>query len=171
MAAKDDYLLSDLADLGFLTPQQISAAQTEAQEHNEGVVDTLVKNRVIRAQDVTTAKAAHFGVEMISLAETKIPDDALASIPRHIAKRYKVIPVLKHPHSIVVALSDPSDLSTIDSLQHVLHKEIEVRVTSDEEIDAALGKLYGAGDDSVASMIQNITEGNVEVANIKGDVD
>ena len=170
MAAKDDYLISDLADLGFLTPQQIASAQAEAQEHNEGVVETLIKNKVIRSQDVTTAKAAHFGVEMVSLADTRIPDEALNAVPRHIAKRYKVIPIYVHDHSVVIAMSDPSDLSTIDSLHHVLHKEIEVRVASDEEIEATLTKLYGGGDDSVASMIQNITEGNVEVANLKGDV-
>ncbi|HAM72997.1 MAG TPA: type II secretion system protein E [Verrucomicrobiales bacterium] len=163
MAAKDDYLLSDLIDLGFLTKQQVDAAQVEADAAAEGVIDTLLKKRLIRVADVTTAKAAHFGVEMISLAEMRIADDVLSAVPRHIAKRYKVVPVYIHDHSVVIALSDPSDLSTLDSLHHVLHKEIEMRVASEDEIDAALAKFYGGDDESVASMIQNITEGEVEV--------
>jgi len=163
VAAKDDYLLSDLIDLGFLTKQQVDAAQVEADAAAEGVIDTLLKKRLIRVADVTTAKAAHFGVEMISLAEMRIADDVLSAVPRHIAKRYKVVPVYIHDHSVVIALSDPSDLSTLDSLHHVLHKEIEMRVASEDEIDAALAKFYGGDDESVASMIQNITEGEVEV--------
>lgn len=170
MAAKDDYLLNDLIDLGFLTKQQVDSAQAEAESAGEGVVDTLLKKKLIRVQDVTTAKAAHFGVEMVSLAEVKLTDEVLGSVPRHIAKRYKIVPVYVHDHSVVVAISDPSDLSTLDSLHHVLHKEIEMRVASEEEIDAALTKYYGGGDDTVASMIQNITEGEVEVGSLKGDV-
>lgn len=170
MAAKDDYLINDLVELGFLTKYQVDSAQAEAATTGEGVVDTLVKNKVIRTQDVTTAKAAHFGVEMVSLGDIKIGDDVLSVVPRHIAKRYRVIPIYTHDRSVVVALSDPSDITTIDSLNHVLHKEVEVRVASEEEIEAMLTKLYGGGDDSVASMIQNITEGEVEIGTMTKDV-
>ncbi len=170
MATKDDYLLSDLVDLGFLTKPQVDAATAEADAAGEGVVDTLLKKKLIRVADVTTAKAAHFGVEMISLGDFRIGDEVLATVPRHIAKRYKVIPVYVHDHSVVIALSDPSDLSTLDSLHHVLHKEIEMRVASEDEIEAALTKFYGGGDDTVASMIQNITEGEVEVGTLTKDV-
>ena len=69
MAAKDDYLLNDLIDLGFLTKNQVDSARAEAESSGEGVVDTLLKKKLVRVQDVTTAKAAHFGVEMVSLAE------------------------------------------------------------------------------------------------------
>ena len=170
MAAKDDYLLNDLVELGFLTKYHVDSATAEAASTGEGVVDTLVKKKTIRTQDVTTAKAAHFGVEMVSLSDIRIGDDVLSVVPRHIAKRYRVIPIYAHDRSVVVALSDPSDITTIDSLNHVLHKEVEVRVASEEEIDAMLTKLYGGGDDSVASMIQNITEGEVEIGTMTKDV-
>lgn len=170
MAAKDDYLLNDLVDLGFLTKQQVDSARAEAESSGDGVIDTLIKKKVIRAQDVTTAKAAHFGVEMVNLSDLKPTDEVLAAVPRHIAKRYKVVPVYVHDHSVVIALSDPSDLSTLDSLHHVLGKEIEMRVASDDEIEACLTKYYGGSGDSVASMIQNITEGEVEVASLSGPV-
>ncbi|MBL9167512.1 MAG: Flp pilus assembly complex ATPase component TadA [Verrucomicrobiales bacterium] len=170
MAAKDDYLLNDLIDLGFLTKNQVDSAHAEADSSGEGVVDTLLKKKLIRVQDVTTAKAAHFGVEMVSLAEVKLTDEVLGAVPRHIAKRYKVVPVYVHDNSVVVAISDPSDLSTLDSLHHVLNKDIEMRVASDDEIEAALNKYYGGSGDSVASMIQNITEGEVEVGTLSGPV-
>ncbi len=170
MAAKDDYLLNDLVELGFLTKYHVDSATAEAASTGEGVVDTLVKKKTIRTQDVTTTKAAHFGVEMVSLSDIRIGDDVLSVVPRHIAKRYRVIPIYAHDRSVVVALSDPSDITTIDSLNHVLHKEVEVRVASEEEIDAMLTKLYGGGDDSVASMIQNITEGEVEIGTMTKDV-
>jgi type IV pilus assembly protein PilB len=163
MAAKDDYLLDQLVDLGFVTRPQVDALQVEADAAGAGVVDMLVERKLVRPQDLTTAKASHFGFEVVSLAEMRLDDEVISAVPRHIAKRYKVIPVFKHGHGITVAISDPSDLDTIDSLTHLLKADVTVNVASEEDIDAALAKYYGAADDSVSKMIQDITEGEVEI--------
>ena len=85
----------------------------------------MVANKLIRPADVTQAKAAHFGAEVVNLSEVQIEDDVIATIPRHIARKYRVVPVFKHDNSLTVAIADPSDLDTIDSLTHLLQAEIE----------------------------------------------
>ncbi|HON08731.1 MAG TPA: type II secretion system ATPase GspE, partial [Verrucomicrobiota bacterium] len=119
---------------------------------------------VIRPSDVTYARESYFGAEVVNLSELKISDDVIASVPRHVAKRYKVIPVYKHDNTIGIALTDPSDLSTIDALRYILNHEIEPKVASEEDLETALNKYYGASEDDVSKMIQNITEGDVMVA-------
>src|SRR5688572_4681764 len=163
MAAKDDYLLDQLIDLGYVTRPQVETLQAEAEAAGAGVVDTLIERKLIRPQDLTTAKAAHFGFEVVNLGEMRLDDEVISAVPRHIAKRYKVIPVFKHGNSITVALSDPADLDTIDSLNHLLKADITVSVASEDDIESALAKYYGAADDSVSKMIQDITEGEVEI--------
>ena len=88
MAEKDDYLLDSLVDLGFTNAEQVARARTES--GGVGVVDYLVANKVIRPADVTQAKAAQFGAEVVNLGAMKIEDDIIAIIPRHIAKKYRV---------------------------------------------------------------------------------
>ena len=168
MAAKDDYLLENLIDLGYVTNEQVETARTEAEAAGSGVVDYLLDKKVINLAAVTQAKAAHFGFEVVSLSEMRLDDELISSVPRNVAKRYRVVPVYRHGNNLAVALSDPSDLNTIDSLQHILRAELDVKVASDEEIDAALKKYYGAGDDDVSKMIQDITEGEVDVGAITG---
>ena len=107
-----------------------------------GVVDLMVANKVVRPADVTQAKAAHFGAEVVNLSDVKIADDVIAAIPRHIARKYRVVPVFKHDNSLTVAMADPSDLDTIDSLTHLLHAEIDLQVASEADIEAALSKYY-----------------------------
>ena len=164
MAAKDDYLLDTLVDLGYVTHEQIASVQPDAEASGEGVVDLLVTRRIIPASAVTQAKATYFHAEVVSLSDMRLEDDVVSAIPRHIAKRYRVVPVYRHDGAIGVALSDPSDLDTIDTLHHLLNLDVEPKVASDEDIDAALNKYYGAADDSVGKMIQDITEGEVEVS-------
>ena len=151
--------------MGWLTHDQVEEARNAAAATGGGVVDWLLEHKVITPDTVTQAKAAHFGVEVVNLAEVRLEDEVISSVPRHIAKRYHVVPVYRHGHHLTIALSDPSDLGTIDSLHHILKMEIEVRVATDAEIDAALEKYYG-GSDNVSKMIQDITEGEVEIGGV-----
>jgi general secretion pathway protein E/type IV pilus assembly protein PilB len=102
-------------------------------------------------------------VEVVNLGEMRLDDEVISSVPRHIAKKYRVVPIYKHGIHLAIAIGDPSDLGTIDSLHHLLRADIEVKVATEEEIEAALNKYYGAADDSVSKMIQDITEGEVEI--------
>jgi len=170
VAAKDDYLIDLLVDMGHVSAEQLAPLRQEADAHAEGLVDLLLSRKLITSTDLAQAKAAHFGYEFINLSTLRLPDDVIKSVPRHVAKRYRAVPVSKHNGSIAVALADPSDLDAIDSLQRMVNAEIELRVATDEDIEAALNKYYGAADDSVSSMIQEITEGDVEVSTSKKDV-
>jgi type IV pilus assembly protein PilB len=165
VAEQDDYLLDLLVDLGFVNAEQVAKARQEAQTSGVGVVDLLVANKVIRPEDVTQAKAAQFGAEVIQLSSVKIPDEVISMIPRHIAKKYRVIPVFKTDGKVAVALADPSDLNTIDSLTHLLNAEIELRVASESEIENALNKYYGAsqGNSVVDKAIQELTQSEVAI--------
>jgi general secretion pathway protein E/type IV pilus assembly protein PilB len=171
VAAKDDYLLDTLIDLGYVTHDQVASVQPDAESSGEGVIDLLVTRKIIPANAVTQAKATYFNAEVVQLSEMRLADEVVAAIPRHVAKRYRVVPVYRHDGAIGVALSDPSDLDTIDALHHLLRLEIEPKVAADDDLDAALNKYYGAADDSVGKMIQDITEGDVEIAAAKGGLE
>jgi len=168
VAEKDDYLADILIELGYVSSDQVEETRREAQEAGVGVVDLMLANKVVRPSDVTQAKAAHFGAEVINLSDLQIPDDVIATIPRHVARKYRVVPVFKHDNSVTVALADPSDLDTIDSLGHLLHAEVELRVASESDIEAALSKYYAekvgmATDPRLKEAIEDLTREHVEI--------
>ena len=167
MAEKDDYLVDILLDLGFVTPAQVEAARTEAASSGVGVVDLMVANKIIRPADVAQAKAAHFGAEVVNLADLRLTDDVISLIRRDIAKKYRVVPVAKNDNVITVAISDPSDLDTLDSLHHLLRADIDPKVASEQDLESALNKYYGgrAGADNsqMQATIQELTESEVTV--------
>ena len=167
VAGKNDYLIESLIELGYLTHEQVEQVQPDALASGEGVVDLLITQKVLAPSAVLQAKASHFGAELVTLSELRLADDVIAAVPRHIAKRYRAVPVSKHGNTLSIALSDPSDLNTIDTLNHLLNLDLAVCVSADEDIDAALNKYYGGADDEVGKMIQDITEGEVEVGTIK----
>ena len=168
MAAQDDYLIDTLVELGYVKPEQVEQVRPDADSTGESVVHLLINRGVLTSTAVTQAKATHFGVEMVDLTGIKLEDEAIAAVPRHIAKRYRVVPLYKHGNSLAVVVSDPSDLNTQDTLSHLLNAELEYKVATDEQIDATLNKYYGSADTSVDRAIQDITEGEVDLATVQG---
>ena len=169
MAEKDDYLADILVDLGFVSAEKVAETRREAQAAGVGMVDLLVANKAVKPADVTQAKASHFGAEVVNLSELKIADDVIAAIPRNIARKYRVVPIYKHDSNITIAIADPSDLDTIDSLTHLLQAEIDLRVASEADIEAALSKYYaerGSGvatDPRLQAVIEDLTRDHVEL--------
>ena len=157
--------------MGVVTDEELALAQDESMSSGQGVVDTLIAKGVVMPIQVSQAKAAQFGTEFIELGEQTIEDDVVSAVPRNVAHQYKVVPLYMDELSVTVAMADPSDLDAIDGLGQALGMEVNVNVADEEEIEAALKQYYGvAKDDSVSKLLQDITEGEVQISTI-GEVD
>ena len=153
--------------MGVVTDKERALAEDEAMSSGEGVVDTLVTKGVVMAIQVSQAKAAQFGAEFVELAEQSIEDEVISSVPRSVAHQYKVVPLYQDDLSVTVAMSDPSDLDAIDALGQALNKEVKISVADEDEIEGALKQYYGvARDDNVSQLIQDITEGEVQISTL-----
>ena len=160
-------MLETLTEMGVVTDEERALAEDEAMSSGEGVVDTLVTKGVVMAIQVSQAKAAQFGAEFIELADHPIEDEVISSVPRSVAHQYKVVPLYQDDLSVTVAMSDPSDLDAIDALGQALNKEVKISVADEDEIEGALKQYYGAGrDDNVSQLIQDITEGEVQISTL-----
>jgi general secretion pathway protein E/type IV pilus assembly protein PilB len=162
VAARDDYLIETLSDMGLITNDQLAQARTAVAETGDGMVDWLLGEKVISRGDVTRSKAIQFGAEVVDLSDLMLDDEALSIVRRDLVKRFKVVPVYYSagpPSSLTIALSDPSDLDTIDTLQHLLKVEnFEFRVATEEQIEIAINKWYGGADNVVNDFVQEMTE-------------
>lgn len=167
---KDDYLVDTLADMGLLTSEDVTQARAEIESGefaDQGVIDRLFATQIISAAHITQAKAIQFGMETVDLSGLTLKDDAVQILPKHIANKYKCVPVYFEEGTLIVAVTDPSDLDTMDSLRHVLKvNNLEFRVATEEQVDQAIAKNYATGEESVAGMIQDITEERLTSASL-----
>src|SRR5438132_2337518 len=163
MAAQDEYVVDILLDVGLVTLEDVQKAKDLTKLGGIGLVDALIKGGKVTQMDVTKALASQFGMDTINLAEYRVPDDVIALVPRHIARRYKIVPIYKHDNTLTVAISDPLDVDTVDSLRYILKVNVEPVVASKADIEASLSRYYGSGDDTLENMLQDITEGEINI--------
>jgi type IV pilus assembly protein PilB len=171
MAAQDEYVVEILRDVGLITHDDLQKAKEVSKHENIGIVEALIKMGRITQMDVSKALASQFGMDTINLAEYRVPDDVISLVPRHIARRYKIIPVYKHDNTLTVAISDPLDVDTVDSLRYILKMNVEPVVSSKTDIETSLTRYYGDADDTVENMLQEITEGEVDLGVAEKAVD
>ncbi len=159
MTSNDDYVMEVLKEEGLVSPEQIAEAQRIMPLHSS-VVDALIASKILAFEDVLSVLSSRFGMEMISLVNLHIPPEAIQSVSVDIARKYKIMPVSKHDKVLTVAIGDPLEVDTLDSLRYLLKCEIEGVVAPPAEIAVALDRFY-ATEASMETMIDQLTEGTV----------
>ena len=132
MQANDDYVLKVLEEIGLVSRKQIAQARAKL-NGAPGVVDVLVRDGIVSADDISRSLAAQAQMQWIDLSAVVIPPEIIAQISAADARRFKVIPVTFGESGLVLAISDPLDVDTIDSLNFLLQRDLELVCTSPEK--------------------------------------
>jgi len=159
LTSNDEYVLEVLKEEGLITEDQIDLARQHMPIHST-VVDAFISSKVLTFEDILSVLSSRFGMEMISLVNLHIPPEAISAVSVDIARKYKVMPVSKHDNVLTIAIGDPLEVDTLDSLRYLLKCDIEGVVALPAEITVALDRYY-ATEASMETMIDQLTEGTV----------
>ncbi|PYK55696.1 MAG: type II secretion system protein E [Verrucomicrobia bacterium] len=167
MQANDDYVLKVLEEIGLVSRKQITQARAKL-NGAPSVVDVLVRDGVVSADDISRSLAAQAQMHWIDLSAVVIPPEIISQISAADARRFKVIPVTFGESGLVLAISDPLDVDTIDSLNFLLQRDLELVCTSPEKIRQALIKYYGTAEEA-ADVLQHKIGDEVDLGLEIGD--
>jgi type IV pilus assembly protein PilB len=167
LQANDDYVLKVLEEIGLVSRKQIAQARAKL-NGAPSVVDVLVRDGVVSADDISRSLAAQAQMHWIDLSAVVIPPAIISQISAADARRFKVIPVTFGESGLVLAISDPLDVDTIDSLNFLLQRDLELVCTSPEKIRQALIKYYGTAEEA-ADVLQHKIGDEVDLGLEIGD--
>ena len=157
MQQSEDYVLRILQDVGLVTRPQIESARLRL-NGADNVVDLLINDGIVSDMDVSRALAAQAHMDWIDISSIVIPPQIINQIRGEEARRFKVIPVTFGETGLVVAIGNPLDIDTIDSLGFLLQRELELVCTSPKKIREALIKYYGTADEAADVLQEKIGE-------------
>jgi type IV pilus assembly protein PilB len=153
----EDYVLGILEEGGLVTRPQIDGARSRLNAA-ASVVDVLINDGIVSDSDVSRTLAAQAHMDWIDISSILIPPQVINQIRAEEARRFKVIPVAFGETGLVVAVGDPLDIDTIDSLSFLLQRELELVCTSPKKIREALIKYYGTAEEAADVLQEKIGE-------------
>jgi type IV pilus assembly protein PilB len=143
---------------GYISEAQLA----EALEH-QAVNPKLLGKLLTEAGWLTDEQLARVLSIQLSLpyyrpAEMTLAPELLALILPRQAERLRLIPVELTDDKLMVATSEPLNLEALDQLRKGSAYKIKIGVAAESQITAALQKCYGAALESVATVLEDLTD-------------
>src|SRR6185312_7411921 len=126
----------------LISLSQLQKAQEEQRKTGARLGYSLTKLGILDEQELTTFLSKQYGVPSINLSDFEISPDVLQLVPAELAKRHQLLPVNRAGATLIVAMSDPSNIYAIDDLKFRTGLNIEVVVASEVAIDEAITRYY-----------------------------
>ncbi len=132
----------------LISLQQLHKAQTEQQTEGGKLGYHLTKLGFISERELTQFLSRQYGVPAIALDEFEIESEVVRLVPQELAEKHKLIPVNRAGASLIVAMSDPSNIFAVDDVKFKTGYNIEVVVAAEASIVEAIDKYYNQQDSS-----------------------
>lgn len=140
-----------LKQAGIIDDFQLNSALSYQRHWGGRFGESLIKLGYLTEGNLQNFLARQFGLPQVELSGRKIPEDVLAYIPAVKAREFLVIPVERREISgamhLVVAMTDPTNLMVIDSLQFLTGCRIKPALAAAEAIRNGIDRYYGSETD------------------------
>ena len=148
MMMKEQRVKAQMGDIlikeDVINLDQLKTAIQEQKETGKRLGETLLNLGYIDEHQLVACLSKQYGVPAINLDQFEIPMDILKTVTRESALKHKLIPINKSGSTLVVAMSDPSNIFAVDDLKFATGHNIEVVVTSERSIRNAIDRFYGS---------------------------
>ncbi|MFT3922701.1 MAG: type IV-A pilus assembly ATPase PilB [Myxococcales bacterium] len=140
--AQDNRLGELLVREKLISLTQLRQAQDEQKKANTTLSYALAKMGIISDRGITDFLSQQYRVETINLDEFDIDEDVVKLVPREVCQRHGLIPVSRAGSSLIVAMSDPSNLHAVDDIKFLTGYNVEPVVAPITAIEKAIASFY-----------------------------
>lgn len=156
----------------IITSEQLAVAlQEQKMSGSQSKLGTiLVKQGLIKEPDLIAFLSRQYGVPTINLADYEIEPAVIKTIPPEVAQKYNLVPVNRAGSTLIVAVSDPSNLFAIEDIKFMTSYNVEMVVTGESDIKAAIDKYYDQSA-SLADVMDNLDMEELELVDTEETVD
>ena len=131
-----------LVSKGLINAKQLEDALQEQKVSGNKLGSSLVKLGYIAEKNLVAFLSRHYGVPAIDLSEAQIDGEVIKMVPPDVVFKYQVVPIKRIGSTLRVAMSDPSNILAIDDIKFLTGCHVEVFVSTESTIKAAIDKFY-----------------------------
>ena len=156
MTTADDFVIQFIQDKGLVTPAQVAEVRAElgqlpdGQHPDTAALAKLVEGGKVAWAAITQALGLEFDMEVVDVAQVAPSEDLLKLVSREQAERQNLLPLQMDGVELLVAIADPLDTETLDSLSRVLKLPINPKLATPDALKAAIARCYGGGQMNVS---------------------
>lgn len=148
-----------------MTPEEITKAR-DGVSPNQGIIDLLVAVGDVTEEQVAQTIARNAGTDYVDLGGHPFTEQVFQAMDVEVAQRFQAVPLQDDGIYMTVAVADALDFETLDSLPHVVGREVNFVSSTPSAITKVLHDNYGVESEETdtGTSFTVITEGETEEA-------
>jgi type IV pilus assembly protein PilB len=150
-----------MIDMGYLDEETLWKVIEEQKRSGADLLGKVaVRMGVVKEDQVLKALGEQLGMKVMKLADVTIPAELTDLVNESMATAYKIVPVSqnKKDKSLTVAMAEPQNPSTLDSLKMFLSTEVKGAIATEADVMAAIERLYAGHHESIQDVVKQIEE-------------
>jgi len=154
----------------LISENQLAKALEDQKVQGGRLGASLIKLGFIKEEELSAFLSRQYGVPSINLNEFEVDPGVIRLVPAEVSQKYQIIPINRAGSTLIVAMSDPSNIFAIDDIKFMTGYNVEVVVAPDASIKQAIDKYYdqSASFDEVMEDLEDI---DLELVDEEDDVD
>ncbi len=131
-----------LVEAGIITREQLAEVVAAKGNGVERPDEAVVRLGLASEEQVYSAVGRRLGLEYLGKLEREIDPSLLALVPGEFAMRHQVLPLHVADHTLLVAMSDPFDVTVLDDLRLLTGRDVRAVVAHPRQVSEMIEQSY-----------------------------
>lgn len=128
---------------GIISESQLASALAAQQSNGRKLGATLIELNYLTEDQLLQFLSQQLNVQFLDIAQRRIDPKAAQLLPEVHARRLRALVLEDHGSSVLLGMSDPADLASLDQIAPLLEpKKIELAVVRESQLIEAFNNLY-----------------------------
>ncbi|MBI5042630.1 MAG: hypothetical protein HZC10_02100 [Nitrospirae bacterium] len=132
-----------LIDAGLIDDMQLQASLGHQRQWGGKLGDILIEMGFISEQTLADFFESQLNIPCLDLSDFEIPENVRGLLKDEIVKKYGVVPIAYENKVLTIAMTDPSDIRTIDELQFATGYKIKSILIFSSDAKKLIKRYFG----------------------------
>ncbi len=132
-----------LVEAGLLSEEKLKQALIEQKKAGLKLGQYLTRMSMVNEQQIIDLLSQQLGITKYHPDNYPLDVSLVNYIPIEMAQKYQVAPLKKKGRLLSVAIVDPLDINTLDSIEVTANAEVEPVICTEREVNQIINSIYG----------------------------
>jgi type IV pilus assembly protein PilB len=166
VSAMERRLAEMLVRDNVITNDELEHALSTQTDKGGSLGRILIDNQYASEWEIAAALGKQLNVPFITLSHYEIDPSILFSIPEELVRKYQIVPVDRTGDTLMVALSDPSNIYLLDELRLLTKCKIVPVISFESDIREAIEHYYRKEESALDEMLKEISDEDMELLEV-----
>lgn len=131
----------------LLSEEQLGLALTEQKRSGRKLGRVFVENGYVTEEQIANALARQLNIPYLNLKFFNVNPEIVRRLPETQARRFRALVLEDRQGTLLVGISDPTDLFAYDEIARIVKQPIELAVVNETEVLGVIDRIYRRTED------------------------